>query len=186
MLQIVKELYARTREAHSEIYTLLIAVQKLKQTPGAMTLEEFADAAYATDKAAKMLKDLEREMRLEHERIERLTCLIWTKLGDAAEKNIKTPYVTATPDVKLMAALPTRKKNPEEFKKLMKYLKIPECHIGDEDQKGIIDLNFRAMIEWLSDRQAQGLPLPPGIEASTTYPVYKLLLLSKEDPDAEV
>jgi hypothetical protein len=109
-----------------------------------------------------------------------MACLVWvTKESD---EPIRTEYVTASPDVKQMVSLPRRRSNPEGYATLMRYLGIAqELWDVDEESHAAVSFHWPGMIDYVSTLLAQGKPLPPGVDPTSTYPVYKLGLRPKRE-----
>jgi hypothetical protein len=178
MLPEAKQYYSRVKEAHEDLIRIRIEVKEKAEQLNSM--EEFADLAYALEMSGKMIDDLEKENRLLNELMQRKACMLWvTRSLDGS--NIKTEYTNAKPVMKEIATLPRRHKDPQAYNELMKFLGVPaELLEGDKPPVG---MDWKGMVDMLSDRKAKGLPLPPGIDPDKTYPLYELHMMRRKDVD---
>lgn len=165
MKESIQRLYKIVKDAQEEMY---MAQEELKKWLGSVNdLEEYADAAYALREIHRLATDI-RSMAYQAQTLaERIGCVIAVK--DEKLDAIKTPWVHATPDIKMMASLP--RKNTPEFVSLMQHLGVP-AELSEGPQP-VIAVNWNGFTEHLSQLMSQGKPLPPGINAEKTYPVYK-------------
>lgn len=142
-----------------------------------VSIDELADAAFAMREIYNYLDDLRKEVKANKELCERMTCLLWarTSTGDP----VRTPFVTATPCIKMTASIPKRSTNLEAWEALMRFLKIPEELWSEE----VVRPHWPSFVEYTSKLLEQGKPLPDGIDPNKTYPVYSLTLRGKIDVD---
>lgn len=167
-----KELYQAASQLHAKTYGLLaeLALALTKETDVA----EVADVAFAMREMSKLLHEVEVRSNAVGESAQRLACAI--AIRDEIEE-IKTEYVTAQPDLKLNAKLPSPKTEFEAYAKLMRYLKVPEelWNVGPERRRAV-DLQWPGMVEYLTDKAQRGEPLPDGVAAADTKPLFRLLM----------
>jgi len=143
---------------------------------------ELADMAFALREMSKLFKDMEKDTRILGELAEKMACLKWMVAG-GDEDNIKTDYCTATPDMKHIAAIPKREKDPEAFAALMKHFNIPESAFPGEDED-IVRPHWPGVVSALSKAMQEGKPLPKGIDPTKTYPHYRLTIRKRKDIDS--
>ena len=147
-------------------------------------LKELADYAHAMHEAAQMLEGMEKKARQQRALAEQLACVIWvTQCPDGEPHNIKTEYVTATPRVTMIASVPKRSTQPEEFAKLMDYMGIPRHLWEGEGDAEVVRCHWPGLVTWLSRLAEEGKPLPEGIDISKTYPQYALTLRRRKSAD---
>ena len=182
MLDKAIALYSGVKEAHQETYLTMKEIKDDLQK-GLPSVKDLADLVYATKQCKNLVEDSVRDLRSLIELSEKLTCLLWTRLGDP--NPIRTEHCTATPRVGQMASLPKRKSNPEGFKKLMEYFKVPPALWDLPDgERGPVEFDWKGVTELITSRAEQGLPLPPGIDPQKTYPVYGVTCKPRKEVDA--
>lgn len=148
-------------------------------------LGELADITYALKEYAKLLEALRKTVAAETRMAERMACMLWMQ-GESTEP-IRTDFVTASPRISISAKLPTRRKHPEDFAKLMEFLKIPREHWDvDEEESVVVDIHFKGFAAMISDRAAKGLPLPPGVDPKQTMSEYFLTCRGKKEVDIDM
>lgn len=177
-----KTLYADVKKAHERQYKRLIALRtEVHEMAKQVDLDELADVAFALREIEKLTHDIEKEARLLREFTEKLACAAWVQIGEA--ETIKTEYCTATPSVKMMVSLPTRKNQPEQYQQLCLALGIPSELIGDETDPGPVSVNWPGMVEYLTAKLQKGEPLPAGLDMKKTYNIYKLNIRKRKEID---
>lgn len=166
------------KQAHENLYKKLTALRELASNSPDMI--ELTDISYALHTCEKFVKDSSKEVRALKELIDKIVCAMWVQNG--VHQPIRTEYVTGSPDVKVMAKIPTRRGDPENFKKLMTFLNVPEelWNMGDDEHLPI-NIHYPGMVDHISALATQGKPLPNGIDPSTTYPLYKLTLRPRKE-----
>lgn len=166
MHENAKQVYAQAKRCFEETYALLVETKEYFERCNDM--DELADVTYAMKQSEKFLKDLSSTLKKQRENLERIACLLWVKRNVADP--IKTDYVTATPNLKTMASLPTKKGDPEGYAALLKWLGIRE----DVSEDDAVRPHWPGMVEYLTKLMEEGKPLPPGIDPGKTYPMYTL------------
>ena len=174
MLKSAVETYKAVKQLHEEGITWLAELRREVST--LRDVNELADIALAMRESEKLADDLRKQLKQFRETAETACCALWVKehVNDEEITSIQTAHVTATPEVTMACGLPSRKKEPENFAKLMEFLKVPLDLCGDEEEAGPVSVNWPRMVEHLSALQSQGLPLPPGIDPAKRYPIYRL------------
>lgn len=182
MLPRCVELFKTVKTAHAATYRLIKMLMADLQSTG--DVRETADMVYAAKDAQKFAEDTVKELRGLIELVEKVTCILYVKAGSLDV--LRTDHCTATPRVGMMASLPRRKTDFESYKKLMDFLKVPEnlWHLP-EGERGPVDFDWKGITQLLTDRAEQGLPLPPGIDPSKTYPVYRVTCHPRKEVDAK-
>jgi hypothetical protein len=184
MLPLAVNMYSIVKQAHEEATT---SITELKRAVPALSNSdtELADLAYALKKMEEFADDIRKQCKALGKTVQTAACVTFIKNHAADDPNaettdtIKTEYCTARPDVLHVATVPSRKTDPEGYKKFCEFFKLDPALIGDEETPGAISINWQGMIELLTERASQGLPLPPGCDPSKTYPMYRLSPIRK-------
>lgn len=172
------QIFTAIRDLHGFLYPKI--KQLREETQRCRNLERLADRCMAAKQSLNYVNDLRKELNLLQELAERLACLIWVQLE--MTESIKTEHTTAIPNVKMMAAVPKKRTQPEAYAAFMDFLGVPKAlYEGDEDA---VRPHWPGMVEYLSGLLAEGKPLPPGIEPDKTYPVYSLTCRKRMEVDA--
>ena len=172
MLPEAQAAYKIIKQAHAEFYSAI------KKIPTVLPDEkELADIHYAMKECVKFLEDMRSEARKVSDIVTKCACMIWMQEGGGDP--IRSEYCTATPDVKQMTNLPRKSHNPERFATFMTALGIDEA-LWNREGPPAVELNWNGMVELVSERLSQGLPLPEGIDPSATYSIFKLHIRGKK------
>jgi len=180
MLTTAQEVFSAVKSLHAEVYGHLLALKSGTQTSN--DKEELADLVLAMKHSLKYLKDLQKEVNQCANMAERIACLLWLKEGTG--EPIRTEYTTATPTIKEVAAIPTRRKNPEAFAALMRGLNVPADLWIDSDVDEVVRVHWPGFVEYMTRRAGAGLPLPAGIDPHKVYPLYSLTVRKTKEIDA--
>jgi hypothetical protein len=172
MKSLPKNLYREASILHARTYSLLADLAA--SLTGETDIAEVADVAFAMREMGKLLHEVEVRCNGVGESAQRLACAL--AIRDEIEV-IKTVHVSAEPDLKLNAKLPSPKTEPEAYAKLMRYLGVPEelWNVGPERRRAV-DLQWPGMVEYLTDKAQRGEPLPEGVAAEDTKPLFRLLM----------
>lgn len=167
-----KEFYREAFDYSMSLQEQLPTLQSMLQQQ--QPIEESADLHYAISRAFDVVEDTLKHLRQLKTLSEKLVCLKWALLpsGD----NIKTDYVTATPKVVEMPKIPSQKSDPEGYKKLLQYFNCPE-ELLDKD---LLRVHWPSLSLLVEEHAAEGKPLPPGCDPSTTYPIYSVRQLKRK------
>lgn len=174
MRQDCKDFVRKVRDLHLETHRL-VSEWKAQLGSGMGGNEtDIVDLAYATNEMYKWADDVRKQLKQVHEIAERVACLILVTKG--VGESVKTEYCSASPHVKQMASVPSRKTKPEEFAKLMDHLGIPRqlWDVSDDDE--VVRPHWPGLMAYLTRLGAEGKPLPPGVDPDKTYAVYSLLI----------
>lgn len=172
MLQQAKDYYKLVFDFNMELQRQIPAMQELLQT--GMCLEEQADLHYAIHRAFEMLEETLKHMRVVENLSTKVLCLKWSLQSNG--DNVKTDYVTATPQVTEMPKMPSEKSSPDEYRRMMADLGVP-LDMVENDVVRPHWPGFKDMVHTLAE---QGLPLPDGCDLTSSYPVYKVRLRKKK------
>lgn len=172
------ELYETARAAHETAYKLTQALQQM--LPRADN-ETRVNIGFACREAFKYLDDARKLAQGAAEQSERIACLDWLQSTIDGEP-IKTEYVTASPDMKTQATIPTIEKNPDGYHKLMDYLGVDPIlrdkgkvlTAEGEEETEVVKVNWNGFVSLLTRLQAAGYPLPDGIDTNATFTQYRL------------
>lgn len=135
-------------------------------------IKELADLAFALKKISELFDEMEKRTRNTYELAERLLCMMWAQVGDSDP--IRTEHCTITPRIRMAAQIP--KKGTPEYEELMKALGI-----GVELQKtDAVRPHWPGLVDYVTELLTSGRPLPPGVDASKTYPVYGVTIRQRK------
>lgn len=183
MKRELAEQYAKLKRFYAEFRGVVKSMED--ELRKCVDKEELADTAYAMREAIDLTDEFAKVAKQTKHLAEKMACLLWMQ-GDS-DQPIRTKYVTATPDLAQKMGLPTRRKNPEEFKAMMQFLEVPEHLWNVDDKKStVIEPHWPGMMEHIKELMEQGKPLPPGIDPHKTYPDYKLRLTRRNAVDHEI
>lgn len=164
-----KLLYARAKKLHEEIIRQMIDLKKYIE--GCTEETELADAAFALEKSAELIKDARKEIDKVGKLAKYKTCLVWTQnqleIQDA--QPIRTAYCTATPKVDMYVPMPTKKGN-SGWDELMEHLGIPGW-VADAE---LVRPHYPSMLEYTTECFAQAKPIPPGMDIEKKIPLHDL------------
>ena len=168
----IQALYHEAILLHTNTYAQLARLSASLQQE--TDVRVIADAAFAMREMGKLLHEVEVRINGVGDLAQRLACAI--AIRDEIEE-IKTLHVVAKPDLKLNAKLPSPKNEPEEYAKLMRYLGVPEelWNVGPENRRAV-DLCWPGMVEFLTAKAEHGEPLPAGVSAVDTKPLFRLMM----------
>ncbi len=130
---------------------------------------------------AEYCDDLRKEMTKVRQFIEKVTCMKWMQASmnedpDKAAQPIRGELAIGTPQLKTMVVLPNREKDPVSFAKFMKRIGV----FGSALKWNMVRVHWPAVIDYISHLNEKGRPLPPGINPSQTYPMYRLVLRERK------
>jgi len=185
MLKEAIDIYVEARSAHAKLtHDILKLKHKVGRSGGVTDMKELADLALVASDVKKLAEDLESEARQLREISEKVCCLAWMRRGVA--DNIKTEYVTATPDIKPIPKLPDRRREPEAYGQLMDGLGVPRAlwDVGD-DRSAVMQPHWNGMQEYVASLMQQGKPLPPGV-SQTSGQVFRLRLHRRKEVSGEM
>lgn len=139
---------------------------------------DHADDAYALREVAAVLDDVRKKAEAKRKFAERMACLV--ALTQMSDEPIRTPHCTAKTDVKPVARLPDRRREPEAYAKMMTYLGVPEeLWSGDEDH-AVVKPHWPGVQEMVAAKLAEGKPLPAGLKTDETFTEYKLHIVKRK------
>jgi hypothetical protein len=172
MLENLLAQFRKVKSAYRELYADLSMLNKRVQTT--RSPEDLADYAIVCRETAKLLSDLDKEYRKTQEMCERLGCMIAVTQGDV--DIIRAKLCTGTPDLKMIATLPSQKLDPENYAKFMKSLGVSE----ELYETGVMQLYWPRVVDYLTKLAENGKPMPAGIDMEKTRPQYRLMLRLKK------
>lgn len=179
MLPRARQMYDAVKAAHEGAFRLMLELrQQLKGQP----IGELVDLVYALDRSEKLADDLRKELKAMREQLDKVVCVMWVT-ADCSEP-VRTKFCTGTPTMKQTAPLPNRHRNPENFKKLMDSIGVPQelWDVNDEEHAAV-SISWPGMLDLISNRLAQGMPVPPGVDPNATFTVYRVSLRKLRDVD---
>lgn len=183
-----KALYSGSRKSHEDLYRLS---QVINGAIPAADLETLCNIAHALRQSNKYIEDLRKTLTAIERFAERLACMRYIQDGDNEKQaNVKTEYVTATPDVTYCASIPTLERDAEAYHSLMSYLGIDpvlrdqgiiQNEDGTRDYTEVIKVHWPGFQSLMNRLAAAGIALPDGIDPEKTYTEYKLRLRSRKE-----
>lgn len=138
---------------------------------------ECADLAYALREIRELAEDIRKRCDAHGRTAQASACML--QIVDGKADSIKTDFCTATPTCQTIVAIPKKASDPEGFTALMRHLNVPD-DLWKDREHAALSVNWPGLVELLSQQQAQGLPLPPGIDPNKTHSEYKLRILSRK------
>jgi hypothetical protein len=171
----VVEIFKRVRDVHAEVYAELQQVHKDCNECG--DIKELADQAYALREIYKYADDIRKEAEQTKRQCERLACFIY--VAKNKDGPIRTPFATCTPTIKMMASIPSKRKEPERYHTFMSGLGLPDEIIAADACR----VHWPSFVEYYSRLQEEGRPTPPGIDVSKDYAVYSLTIRGQKGVD---
>lgn len=167
----IKTAYKTVSDMHTTAYQELQDVQDAVKT--CSDPKELADYSYGLREISKYSDDIRKIADAIKETAEKIACAICVR--DEHVGTIRTPYCVATPKLRMTASLPSKKREPEEYNRLLEFLGIR----GELSETDCVRLHWPGMVDLITMRMEQGKPLPPGMETAKTYPVYSLSPMRK-------
>jgi len=168
------------KKQHATLYTALSRMRDKANVAG-LTQSDRVDVAYVLKEAAKLLDDLRKEANHSRELIENVACAVFVQEHAASldpPSNIKGQFVTGTPDVKEAASLPRKSVDPDRYYAMMKALGVEDSAL----EADVVRPHWPTIVDLLTKRAEAGLQPIAGIDPSSTYPVYSIRLLCRQDP----
>lgn len=176
----LKEAYKHVRTFYNECYA---EVQNACRTlSNERDLDELADFAYALREMANVINDLRADLQGKRAVIEQAICMIVAQ-QDRLDPII-TEYCRATPKPGIGVSVPSPNKDFEKYAELMEGFGIHERY-WKEREKPVLKVDWNGLIEYCSDRLAQGHNLPPFLKGLKQHPIYSVRLVARKEVDAE-
>lgn len=176
------DVYRRTQKMHAWIYQqMVIVLEELKQP---MEQADRVDSAFLLRETMLLLKDLQKETLHAGERYEEVVCALWaaSNTGRDDERSVRGDLALGTPNSKPAPTLPSQKKEPEAFRKMMLGLGLDPD--GEMFQMDALRLHWPGLCNVLGARMERGLPLPAGIDPKNVSVKYSLTL--RKHPDVRL
>lgn len=174
--------YRELREAHGRFKR--IAEQIMASVDANMSREELADIAYAARESASLADENRKAWQMLTEKAQRTACILWLQDMTNAGEPIRTEHCTATPDVRVAVRVPSRKKDPERYARLMQWLGVPEAlYTAPEGESPAVDLHYMGIVRTATDMLAEGKTLPPELNMGNTGQLYFLKIRGRKGVD---
>ena len=129
---------------------------------------ELVNFIYVMRDIAKFAEDLRKETNAIEQIAVNVACAIW--ITREQDNPIRASLATGTPNIKIAAAIPNQRREPEAFEALMGSLGV--------DAKAVINNTVKphwpGIMEHISTLAEKGLPLPKGIDRDKTCTQYKM------------
>lgn len=181
MRPVAVKLYQAMRRAHQELTELRVELERDVRR-GTDVMEEYADDAYATNEAWKLVDDMRKQLNALHGLAEKLGCALWSTQSVTGEP-IRTAHCTATPKPHISAHIPKQSEDPEGYAKLMQFLGVPDELWSRPSGAETMRMHWPGMVEYLTERAEQGLPLPPGIDPQAQRTTFSLTIRARRPVD---
>lgn len=174
------ELFEKNSALHAETHRTLRAIRAELESLSAKGMGELAETALVAAEIRKLVDDTSGECGVLRRECEQMACMMWIQSGSNGP--IRTEYVTASADIKMQAKLPDRRIDPAGFARLMEHLQVPrELWDVPVECSAAVQPHWPGMLEYISTLIGTGRPLPPGVDATTLYPIYKLILRARKE-----
>jgi len=169
-------MYKDARQIHHILYGDL---SKLQEKFNQSNLAEKIDIVYGLQKTSETLTDIRKQIDKLESRLSTFACL---EMQHENLQSIKTPFCSAKVKVEQFASLPTkREKDPDKFDALMSSMGIP----ADVFQSEGVRFHWPGFKEYFTKRQAEGFPMPDGIDVEDVYTEYTLQTRKIKEPDED-
>jgi hypothetical protein len=161
------------------MYQYLLSLQKDLEEE--IDEKELADISFALRECENLLQDVRKEVSKTLARAKHSTCYVWTakQMSNPNGEPIRTPYVTATPEIKMYVPFPS-KKDKEGWSELMEYLGVSKETADNE----LVRPHYNSMLELCTRLSKEGKPLPPGLDPSKQKPIHDLRFRKTQTPIA--
>jgi len=173
LVRNAQQLQERVQDMYQEVYDFISSTEgNLKKMD--LNLADLADMGFLCREMENFLDNARKEVKGRKELCGKIIGLAVAKqsLADPSKlkTNVKGELATATPDVKQEPKLPSKRlpdgtPNPE-FHSLLMAMGFSE----ELAKSGLVDLRWKGMCDWISERTALGLPLPKEIVATYSAP----------------
>jgi len=176
MKQNMIELYRKIRDLHNYVVSQMETINL--DTASCGNVENIADTAFALRECATFAEEIKKKCDKMGWLAQKTACYIYVSMNENGAEPIRTEYCTATPDIKQVASLPDKRKQPAEYASLMAHYAIPlDVYAGENP---LMQAYWPGMIERINADQKAGLPLPPGIDPTKLVADYRLLIRKKK------
>lgn len=132
-----------------------------------LSTSDLADVGFLCRELERLSDDLRKDCKARKELAGKIISFIVTQESlndDSANDTVRGELATATPYVKQLPRLPAR--GSAMYSAFCKDLGVPQNVID----QGVIKIDWKGAIEFVTERMQDGLPLPKGI--SETYPEF--------------
>lgn len=161
--------YALLNNVSKRLHVMLPdLIEDARHPAGIAGLGDISDMVLALKRCEEIINYMKRDVHNAYILMERLACIACTELNIA--KRLEGEFSTATTKINFAMTLPKRKTDPEGYAKFLEYFGVsPELA-----ENGLMKCDWPQMMEYLSNQQAMGKPLPPGVDGRRSYPIYGL------------
>ena len=170
----IKEMYVRAKMLNLEFYKQF---QEIEAEFNLSNLAGKVDTVYGLQKTSEMLTDIRKQIDKLEKRLGLHTCMV---MEFEQVHRLKTDHCSAGMKIEQFINLPhKREKDPEKFDRLMGQLGVP----SDISEHEVVRFHWPAYKEWFSKRQADGEPLPIGVDPDDVYAEYSVQTRKVREPD---
>jgi hypothetical protein len=173
------ELFKRARALHEEAVRMCLTARN--DAKKCADTEELADLAFACRKTCDFLTETMKLVRQLGVLSEKIAATVHIATCPN-QRSIHTQYVVATPNVKVMASIPRPDSSPKEYAEMMEFFGVPE-NLWKGRTHALVKDHWPGVMEELTRLQAEGKPLPPGLDPEKSYAEYTLTLTGRKGPD---
>jgi len=170
----IKEMYVAAKRLHHQLYQQF---QEIEAQFNLSNLAEKVDTVYGLQKTSQMLTDIRKQIDKLERKLGLQACVV---MEFEQVHRLKTEHCSAGMKIEQFVNLPhKREKDPEKFDELMAQLGVP----AEIAQQEVVRFHWPAYKEWLSARQANGDPLPAGVDPDDVYAEYSVQTRKLREPD---
>ncbi len=166
MKKEASENYRALTELQKAIYDF--SVRCNEDLPKNIRIADIVDIAFAMKKCSELADDMRKCCNAVVQHFSRLICLASGELSVTKVVPIRSEHVTATPQVKMMRGLPSKRKEPEEWANLLKYFGVSQELLDT----GIVKESYNGMIDFITKQLGEGKNLPPELQNRKEYAIY--------------
>lgn len=160
-----KAVYGESLRAHMYVYRKLAEIRVAARR--AQDMKAATDSIYALKEASKLVDDLRKEINKLSDELQTMVCSLWVAHG--IKSPIRTDYCTGSPDVKQVPKTP--KSGTPEYEAFCKHYGVPA--------DAPFSPHWTKLMETFSAAMEKGEPVPPGVDPSDVWTVFKVKTLKR-------
>lgn len=175
----VKELQTK----HRQWYEFIQVMRRAVREGGDLTQEDRADLVYLLKQIVDMFDDVKKEANVVKEMLDAILCTVFVASNMAKpkkDKNVKGELATVTPRLTTQPHIPSPNKEPTKYGQVLQSLGVENT---DVIERGILRIHWPSMVEWCTERSAEGKSLPAGIDPSKNQAGYATTARKRADVD---
>lgn len=154
-------------QSHARLFTDIVRMRKqVGEMARLGDIEGLADINLVAKVCEKKMDDLRKAYKNVRSTAEKTICYLWVNSGD--DKPIKTPYVTCSPDLRMVPKVPSATQEPEEYVAFLGELGVPK----EVAEFGALQIKWPGLVEYCTYLAQQGKPTPKGADNDTKHNVF--------------